>query len=304
MAINVTDAMQAAVLQSSARSAGFNKTGSFGSALMDAMYDITEKRLQAQPEMSAGADSAAYSIMSLMLGQGQSPATSMMLLSLYNALKGDSSANSVPGFYSGLYTGLYPGAYQGISAGSGKIPSQPGRPTKPAITSNVWNRSASLYTSVINQFSVETRERYQPDGGTYCNIFVWDVTTAMGAEIPHYFNAKTGKPMSYGDKGANQMNANAMYKWLHEHGDQYGWFEVTPGEAQELANQGHPVVTALYRSGQHGHVQVVCPSKDGVYDEKRGVTVAQAGRRLTSYRPIKQLYGKTSMSRVSYFAHM
>jgi hypothetical protein len=125
----------------------------------------------------------------------------------------------------------------------------------------------------------------------------------MGAEIPHYYDADSGKPMSYGDKGANQMNANGMYKWLHEHGNQYGWYEVTPAEAQQLANNGHPVVTARYRDGAHGHVQVVCPSKDGTYDEKRGVTIAQAGRHLSSYKPITQVYG-ASLSKVSYFAHM
>ncbi len=108
--------------------------------------------------------------------------------------------------------------------------------------------------------------------------------------------------MSYGDKGANQMTANVIYKWLHESGGQYGWFKVTPEQAQDLANNGHPVVTALYRKGAHGHVQVVCPSKDGEYDEQRGVTIAQAGRRLTSYRPITQIYN-ASLPKVSYFAH-
>lgn len=298
MSINVTDAMQAALLQGVSGNTGASGSGSgsFNEILLDTMLDITEKNNQGQPSALTGSDSSIYSLMALMLGQGSSQGTSMMVLSLCNALKGGETALPLQGFY--------PGAYSGVTAGSGTIPSQPGKPTDPAITSNVWNRSAPLYTSVINQFSVETNERYQPDGGTYCNIFVWDVTSAMGAEIPHYYDAKTGRPMSRGEKGANQMNANAMYKWLHEYGDQYGWYEVDPKEAQQLANDGHPVVTALYRSGRHGHVQVVCPSSDGLYDQKRGVTVAQAGRRLTSYRPITQLYGSSSLSKVSYFAHM
>jgi len=126
----------------------------------------------------------------------------------------------------------------------------------------------------------------------------------MAAEIPHYYNAKTGEPMEYGDAGASEMNANGIYNWLCEYGGEYGWREVSAQEAQELANQGHPVVSALYRSGSHGHVQVVCPSPDGGYDAEKGVTVAQAGSNLTSCKYITDLLGSSSLSKVSYFAHV
>lgn len=194
-----------------------------------------------------------------------------------------------------------------VSDPSGVIPDQPWKPVYPSITSNVSNRNPELYTKVIRQFSVETHRRYEVNkkgtGDTYCNIFMWDVTRAMGAEIPHYYDAKTGVPKEYGDKGANEMTANAIYNWLHKYGDQYGWYKVSPEQAQQMANQGHPVVTAFKNSGGHGHVQVVCPSEDGVYDEKRGVTIAQAGRNLTSYRPITKIYNK-SLPKVVYFAHL
>jgi len=55
--------------------------------------------------------------------------------------------------------------------------------------------------------------------------------------------------------------------------------------------------------GKHGHVQVVCPSKDGEYSADEGVTVAQAGRNLTSYTHISNIYD-ASLSKVSYFAHI
>jgi hypothetical protein len=78
---------------------------------------------------------------------------------------------------------------------------------------------------------------------------------------------------------------------------------VSAEEAQNLANEGHPVVTALYRNGSHGHVQVVCPSQDGTYNEEKGVTVAQAGRNLKDYTYISNILGDSSLSKVSYFAH-
>lgn len=178
----------------------------------------------------------------------------------------------------------------------------------PAIYSFPNNRSAALYNRVIAQFSVETNPRYEVNkkgrGDTYCNIFVWDVTTAMGAEIPHYINPKTGAPMKYPDVSeARELSANGIYNWLHQHGEKYGWYKVSAEEAQMLANKGQPVVASLKRSGMSGHIQMVCPSADGRYDPNRGVMIAQAGRRLTSYAPIKSIYKSDSLSKVVYFAH-
>ncbi|MFA5675712.1 MAG: hypothetical protein WDA65_04235 [Christensenellales bacterium] len=178
----------------------------------------------------------------------------------------------------------------------------------PAIYSFPYNRSASLYNRVIAQFSVETNPRYEVNkkgrGDTYCNIFVWDVTSAMGAEIPHYIDPKTGAPMKYPNvSGARELSANGTYNWLHQYGEKYGWYQVSAQEAQMLANTGRPVVASLKRSGMSGHIQIVCPSADGLYDPKRGVMIAQAGRRLTSYAPIKSIYKSDSLSKVVYFAH-
>jgi len=189
------------------------------------------------------------------------------------------------------------------------IPYEAWKSVNPAIISTVYNRNPVLYRRVIDQFSVETNPRYEVNkngrNDTYCNIFMWDVTRAMGAEIPHYIDPDTKTPMYYPDvKGARQLTANGIYDWLHECGGNYGWYEVGPKQAQALANQGRPAVAALRNnSGGHGHVQVVCPSRDGKYDASRGVTIAQAGRNLTSYTPITSIYRK-SLPRVSYFAHI
>ena len=298
MSISVNDVMQTAMLKnaSSAYGAAGNTQSAFSSVLLEALNDAD----------SAGNDnqsflpdtSSTYALLSCLLSSGMGDSSNMMLMSLCNALYGDGSMS-----LTGITNPYADTAAAYENPGNADIPANPSKPAQPAVTSSAGNRSGALYSAVIDQFSVETNERYQPDGGTYCNIFVWDVTSAMGAEIPHYYDVKTGTPMSYGDKGANQMNANGIYNWLHKFGGQYGWTEVTPEKAQMLANEGHPVVTALYRNGQHGHVQVVCPSEDGAYDAKRGVTIAQAGRRLTSYRPITKIYN-SSLPKVSYFAHI
>jgi hypothetical protein len=68
------------------------------------------------------------------------------------------------------------------------MPVEQWKPATPAITSDQSLRSPELYRAVIDQFQVGTAERYRPfrNGNTYCNIYVWDVTRAMGAEIPLY----------------------------------------------------------------------------------------------------------------------
>ncbi|MEX1307671.1 MAG: hypothetical protein AB1Z19_04010 [Eubacteriales bacterium] len=194
------------------------------------------------------------------------------------------------------------GATNGTYSTSG-IPAEPWKPVMPSLTSHAGNRSARQYAQVINQFDVEKNKRYAPCGDkTYCNIFVWDVTRAMGAEIPHYFNVKNGAPKAYGDSDANQMSANGMCNWLKKHGQDYGWHRVSASKAQSLANQGKPVVTAWKNNGGKGHVQMVCPSADGRYNAARGVTVAQAGSTLSRYTPITSIF-KKSLPEVVYYAH-
>jgi len=186
---------------------------------------------------------------------------------------------------------------------SSAIPEQAWKPANPHITSRAGNRSRAQYSKVVNQFRVENNARYKPGENTYCNIFVWDVTRAMNAEIPHYIDAETNEPMQYGEKGTSQTSANGIYRWLRQSGETYGWYEVSASQAQHYANQGKPVVTAKYSREGSGHVQMVVPSQDGRYDESRGVTVAQAGRNLSSYTPITKIYG-SDLSGVRYFAHV
>jgi hypothetical protein len=178
----------------------------------------------------------------------------------------------------------------------------------PSVTSSPGARNASLYRNVIDQFNVERNPRYtvnkNGNNDTYCNIYLWDVTRAMNAEIPHYVDPQTLDARSYPDtSGARELNANGIYDWLGQKGQEYGWVQVSPEQAQIYANRGMPVVTAWKNpDGGHGHVQVVCPSEDGVYDASRGVTVAQAGRTLTGYTPITNIYS-SRLKDVVYYAH-
>ena len=183
------------------------------------------------------------------------------------------------------------------------LPTEFWRPATPVLTGSEDNRSPELYTAVISQFRVETAERYRPfrNGSTYCNIYAWDVTSAMGAEIPHYTDPQTGAPLKYPDvKGAKSMTAIEMDKWLKTYGADYGWREVDAETAQLWANEGKPAVAS---GGRIDHIQVVCPSRNGDFDPARGVTIAQAGSKVTSYAYISSIYGTGDKDYVSYFIH-
>ena len=188
--------------------------------------------------------------------------------------------------------------------GAAIVPAEAWKPVSPAFVSNETDRSPERLRQVIDQFGVETSIRYQPykrGGDTYCNIFLWDVTSALGCEIPHFVDPATGLSRRYPDiKGAVELNAVATEDWLVRYGRAYGWREANALTAQHYANQGKPAVTT---AGDIGHVQVVCPSKGNGYDPVRGVTVAQAGARNTGYTYLSGVYSGSAMNKVRYFVH-
>ncbi|MDR3209094.1 MAG: hypothetical protein LBT36_00500 [Oscillospiraceae bacterium] len=187
--------------------------------------------------------------------------------------------------------------------GEAVLPLEVWKPAVPAVTNAEDERSAESLRAVIDQFNVETAERYEPyrDGYTYCNIFVWDVTSALGAEIPHYIDPATGAPMEYPDvKGASQLGAVATESWLLEYGARYGWYEADAETAQRYANEGKPAVTT---AGSVGHVQVVCPSVTGELDPVRGVSVSQAGSKVRNYAYLSDIYSANGRKGVKYFVH-
>jgi len=147
-------------------------------------------------------------------------------------------------------------------------------PTEPAVRGDPSARSPGTYDNVINQFAVEHNPRYKPrEGNTYCNIFAWDVMSAMGVELPHWVTPD-GQPSYQGAPGADELNANGVYDWLNQSGAEHGWRQVTAEEAQEYANQGHPAVVT-YHSGSSdpGHIAVVRPGEV----TSQGPAIAQAG---------------------------
>lgn len=156
-------------------------------------------------------------------------------------------------------------------------------------------RSADTYNRVIDQFDVENNPRYaQRNGNTYCNIFAWDVTRAMGTEIPHWVD-DAGNPVGY-DQG-HELDANGVNQWLNAQGGKYGWKEVGPEQAQALANQGFPVVASWDNVGSIGHIAVVRPGEAN----GNGPATAQAGSENWSHGHVYDSFPRSA--HVQYFVN-
>jgi hypothetical protein len=140
--------------------------------------------------------------------------------------------------------------------------------------------NVETYNIVIDQFNVETNPRYLsrrlPSGqnATFCNIFVADVTWAMGTPVPWQVDENANpQPMAAKFKrGWMQLGAKGMFDWLKVHGPRYGWREVTAQEAQDNANKGLTTVATTER-----HIAMIRPGTAGT--DKFGVNprTAQAG---------------------------
>lgn len=142
----------------------------------------------------------------------------------------------------------------------------------PDITNAEGQRSPDAYKQVAKQFEVETNPRYVKghSGGseTYCNIFLWDVTKAMGCEVPHWVDVATGVEVPMG-KG-KELSANGVCDWFKTHALKFDWMPCGVGQARKRASAGYPTVVLWKNPGGIGHVAMVLPGKDFTH-------IAQAG---------------------------
>lgn len=161
-----------------------------------------------------------------------------------------------------------------------KIPVSPWEPCLPAVWNGPGERSPEALRAVAAQFDVEHHPRYavrdttgdgKPD--TFCNIFLWDVTTALKASVPHWH-------------GGRELSANAVCDWLASFGNVLGWYEGNRGAAHRAAGDGMPVVAAWKNErGGSGHVALLLPPAG---DELR---IAQAGKRCLWDVPLERGFG-------------
>lgn len=177
----------------------------------------------------------------------------------------------------------------------------PWDPWEAAIRSEPVNRSPVRLEAVIRQLRVGTALRYRPNRfgkqETYCNIFLWDVTAALDALVPHWVNPATGNPTPRGQ--GMELDANGVCDWLVKHGPRYGWRPTDAEAALAFANAGKPAIAVWKNPGGIGHVAVVRP---GAAHPSRGVPIAQAGLSNFDTGYLRDGFGSHS-AQVIYYVH-
>jgi hypothetical protein len=115
------------------------------------------------------------------------------------------------------------------------------------VQSREGKRSRELLEQVIRQFAVATNPRYGEDapGRPRSHIFVWDVSRAMGCEIPHFV-------------GAKELTLAQTCDWLRHEGPMRGWKRVNEFEVLDAVDQGQLVV-ALPKEIKVKALAVVAP---------------------------------------------
>lgn len=189
--------------------------------------------------------------------------------------------------------------YDGIHPAPGTTVANQAKYSTPPLTNTALARDPTVYAQVIDQFAVGHNPRHLPaQGNTFCNIFMWDVTRAMGVEIPHWVDASDSIAVPFSD-GAREITINSGVDWLQKHAAAQGWKTADPQAAQDSANAGKPAVVVWKNPipGGHGHTAVIRP---GTITAK-GPCIAQAGSMNFNLGQLKDGFG--SKANVKYYIH-
>lgn len=154
------------------------------------------------------------------------------------------------------------------------------------LTCGSFKRDPGLLKLIVEQFQVETSARYAPmPGVTWCNVFLWDVTRALGCEVDHW---RFGK----------ETTANDLHAWLQgDEAKRQGWRLVDKPTAEHRASVGFPTVVSHKNARGPGHVAILVP---GPTAASSGPFIAQAGVSNSSCEPLAAGFGSLP---VLFFTH-
>jgi hypothetical protein len=162
-------------------------------------------------------------------------------------------------------------------------------------------RIANQY-AVVETLDVKESKRYEKvkklkkgkwSWSTYCNIYAYDVVTAMGGYLPRVWwkdealarirKGEKVKPVY--EETVHELSANALTDWMYEFGSEYSWRkEEDITAAQDTANQGKLIILLATNVNPRasGHVSVLMPESKQIKAIREnnkvvGVVQSQAG---------------------------
>ena len=120
--------------------------------------------------------------------------------------------------------------YDGSRPAQGVTAVDTWKATTPPAQSMFGRRTRRSYLNVIHQFAAGHNPRYAPDAkGSRAHVFVWDVSRAMGCEIPHFLAGR-------------ELNLAQTVDWLKMSSLSRGWRKVKLETALEQVELGNLAV--------------------------------------------------------------
>ncbi len=155
----------------------------------------------------------------------------------------------------------------------------------PPVQSREGRRSQEAYRLVLDQFAVGTNPRYEPDapGKPRAHIFVWDVTRAMGVEVPHFL-------------GSRELTLAQTVDWLRHEGPMKGWRRCSELEAWQAANGGHPVIAVP----KEVRIKLLAMARPGDFNDDGKPFLSAAALERGNALSVKQAF---NVFAVEFFAH-
>src|SRR5665213_647969 len=159
--------------------------------------------------------------------------------------------------------------------------SEPDMPRVSATTTH--DRISQMY-DIVNYLAVDTSARYRKDVYTYCNIYAYDYCYLSNVFLPRVWwtqkaiialqSGQVLKPLY--EVNVTEMNANALYAWLEEWGQDFGWTRTYDlNELQNEVNQGRNGLISgpNVNPNRSGHICCVIPEKDNHVATRSGGNV-------------------------------
>lgn len=121
--------------------------------------------------------------------------------------------------------------YDGIHPAASVTALDTSRPILAPLQSCSGRRSLRSTLNVMAQFAPGHNPRYLPDakGASRAHVFVWDVSRAMGCELPHFANGR-------------ELSVAQTVDWLRAEGPSRGWQKLALPAALEQVDRGNLAV--------------------------------------------------------------
>jgi hypothetical protein len=142
-------------------------------------------------------------------------------------------------------------AYDGATPAEEVTATESWKAVAAPVQSRPGRRSPALYANVIDQFAPAANPRYAPDPGgrSRAHVFVWDLSRAMGCEVPHFVKGR-------------ELSLLETVDFVRREAPLRGWRRLDAAGAVAAADRGEPVL-AVPRDPRQRLVAVVRPGGPG-----------------------------------------